>query len=171
MTNKNTIKAFAAQLDSLNLDRAETILEAASLLADMAERLTSTEQDADFYRAQANDLQNLVQEARKQIEQNAESLPRYLSDIVDMAMTQQRKAQATESGKARAKQDPRTKEREFIFERWVEWKTKYPKRYKSNTQFAMVMLLKCKKLKSVKTIADWCGEWNKAHNPASSAIT
>lgn len=166
MTNENTIKAFSAQLDSLNLDRAETILEAASLLADMAERLTFAEQDADFFRAQANDLQNLVQEARKQIEQNSESLPGYLSDIVDMAMTQQRKTQASESGKARARQDPRSKEREFVFECWIDWVHKHPDRYKSKTQFAMDMLGKCEHLTSVDVITGWCREWGKSH-PAS----
>lgn len=166
MTNKNTIKAFAAQLDSLNLDRAETILEAASLLADMAERLISTEQDADFYRTQAHDLQNLVQEARKQIEQNTELLPGYLSDIVDLAMAQQRKTQASESGKARARQDPRTKEFEFVFDCWSEWQ-KHPNRYKGKTQFAMDMLGKCEHLKSAKVIADKCTEWEKkASKPA-----
>lgn len=160
MTNENTIKAFAAQLDSLNLDRAETILEAASILADMVDRLTSTEQDADFYRTQANDLQNLVQDARMQIEQSAEALPGYLSAIVDMAMTQQRKNQASESGKARARQDPRTKEFEFVFECWTEWQ-KHPNRYKGKTQFAMDMLGKCEHLKSAKVIADRCTEWEK----------
>jgi chromosome segregation ATPase len=164
MTNEITIKAFAAQLDNLNLDRSATILKAASLLADMADRLTSTEQDADFYRTQANDLQNLVQEARKQIAQSAESLPAYLSDIVDMAMTQQRKNQAIKNAEKMLANDKRgtQKAKRAICEKWSKWHKENPNRYQDNTDFAEAMLQEHKDtLQSVKKITDWCGELSK----------
>lgn len=164
MSKENTIKAFAAQLDSLNLDRAGTILEAASLLADMTERLISTEQDADFYRNQINDLLNLVQEARKQMEQSAESLPAFLSDVVEMAMTQQRKDQAIKNAEKMLANDKRgtQKAKRAICEKWSKWHKENPNRYEDNTDFAEAMLQEHKDtLQSVKKITDWCGELSK----------
>ena len=69
-----------------------------------------------------------------------------------------RREQATISATARYKQDPKQKERKFVFECWNAWQVE-PEQYKSKAEFARAMLDKCEHLVSQKKIEDWCRSW------------
>ncbi len=58
--------------------------------------------------------------------------------------------------------NPKRKDKEFIFECWQEWCNK-PSQYKSKADFSRSMLDKCEHLTSQKKIEDWCREWEKSH--------
>lgn len=62
----------------------------------------------------------------------------------------------------RHSRDPRRKEKEFVFECWVEWQ-KDRSRYSGKAAFASDMLNTKRDwvshLKSVRVIEDWCREW------------
>lgn len=149
MTNKNTIKAFAVQLDSLNLDRAGTIDKASAIIADLTEKLTTQEKRNDA-------LDSLLVEAL------------HLCDV--MAKTsefwdeEEPKAYARENAEKMLANDKRgtQKARRAIQAAWSEWHNQCPSRYGDNTDFAEAMLLEHKNtLQSVVTITQWCGEWSK----------
>ncbi len=149
MTNKNTIKAFAVQLDSLNLDRAGTIDKASAIIADLTEKLTTQEKRNDA-------LDSLLVEAL------------HLCDV--MAKTsefwdeEEPKAYARENAEKMLINDIRgtQKARLAIQAKWGEWHKQYRNRYKDNTDFAEAMLLEHKNtLQSVVTITQWCGKWSK----------
>jgi hypothetical protein len=65
---------------------------------------------------------------------------------------------------AKLANDPRQKEKAFIFECWQAWQ-KLLDTYPSKAAFAKDMIAKCEHLKSQKKVEDWCREWEKA-NPA-----
>jgi len=64
-------------------------------------------------------------------------------------------------GFARHKNDPKSKDKDFVCMCWRDWK-KNPKKYKSKAAFARDMLDKCLHLESTKTIENWCREWEKS---------
>lgn len=66
--------------------------------------------------------------------------------------------QASSGGQARWKADPKSKEKDFVFERWKSWQAN-PSQYKSQAKFARDMLDKCEHLESQKVIEDWCRAW------------
>lgn len=61
----------------------------------------------------------------------------------------------------RYEDDPKQKEKDFVFECWKAWQAK-PEQYKSKAAFARSMLDKCEHLTSSKKIEDWCREWEKS---------
>lgn len=75
---------------------------------------------------------------------------------------------ASEGGAARAANDPKQKEKGFVFQCWQDWQksktAENPKgTYSSKAAFARDMLEKYEHLISQKKIEDWCREWEKAH--------
>ena len=81
------------------------------------------------------------------------------------AMEIQKIITASKGGHARAANDPKHKDKEFVFKCWQAWQNK-PENYKSKAAFARDMLEKLSNLVSQKIIEDWCRDWGKAH-PAS----
>lgn len=61
---------------------------------------------------------------------------------------------------ARWMNDPKTKDKAFVKECWLEWQ-KEPKRYTSKAEFARDMLTKCEYLISNRVIEDWVREWER----------
>lgn len=70
--------------------------------------------------------------------------------------------QATLGGKARWRDAPKSKEKDFVFDCWKSWQDK-PGQYKSQAAFARAMLEKCEHLESQKVIEDWCRAWKKGN--------
>ncbi len=59
--------------------------------------------------------------------------------------------------------DPKQKEKTFIFECWQTWQ-KSPYTYSTKAAFAKDMIDKCEHLRSQKKVEDWCREWEKTHS-------
>jgi len=62
-------------------------------------------------------------------------------------------------GDAKSAADPKTKEKEFVFECWQDWRSGKTA-YASKAAFARDMLEKCTLLTSQKNIEDWCRAWD-----------
>lgn len=63
--------------------------------------------------------------------------------------------------KAKLDNDPKQKEKDFVYKCWQEWQTN-PDSYRSKAAFARDMLDKVENLSSQKKIEDWCREWEKS---------
>lgn len=85
----------------------------------------------------------------------------YWLGVLDMNGGNQQLVQAISGGRARWRDAPETKEKNFILECWKDWQAS-PKQYKSQAAFARSMLEKCEYLKSQKVIEDWCRAWKKS---------
>lgn len=64
-------------------------------------------------------------------------------------------------GKAKWDADPRTQEKQFVFDCWCQWQSGKT-HYASKTAFANDMLDKCVFLTSEKKITDWCRAWERS---------
>lgn len=61
---------------------------------------------------------------------------------------------------ARLANDPKQKEKSFVYDCWQSWQ-KNPDSYKGKAAFARDMLTKCERLESQKKIEDWCRVWER----------
>jgi hypothetical protein len=88
----------------------------------------------------------------------------------DEKLQEIRKNFAYRGAMAKVENDPKQKDKKFVYECWQDWQEK-PTRYQSKAAFARDMLDKCEHLVSNKKIEDWCREWEKSDtnklNPAS----
>ncbi len=64
------------------------------------------------------------------------------------------------AAKKRWEADPKTVDKLYVKERWLEWRAK-PTNYKSKASFALDMLDKYESLTSTKVIENWCRVWEK----------
>lgn len=80
-------------------------------------------------------------------------------------LRQARSELARMAASERIKNDPKQREKEFVFECWKRWQST-PETYKSKAAFARDMLSKCEHLTSQKKIEDWCRELEAGTLPA-----
>ena len=95
-----------------------------------------------------------------QLNEYAENLPEEIAKI----LLNERSERARLAVLARLETDPKQKEKQFVYELWLQWEAN-PDSYKGKASFARDMLSKCEHLTSQKKIEDWCRKWEKA-NPA-----
>lgn len=84
-----------------------------------------------------------------------------LPDAFDEVHRENRSKQASRAATARHADDPRQREKQFVFDCWKDWRSN-PERYRSKAKFARDMIEKCKHLESTKNIEDWCRVWEKS---------
>lgn len=75
-------------------------------------------------------------------------------------LSENRTETASKRAAAKHAADPRQTEKLFVRQCWDEWQTD-PARYSTKAAFARDMLEKCTHLCSMKTIEDWCRNWEK----------
>lgn len=180
MSNEDMKKVFAAQLESLNLDRTGTIEQAAEIITNLCARLSesearateaeirydSTVKLADFYKISADEAfrsAGIAIEASKESRKIlSDELPAHLDKIAKVAVDVQRKLQAFDNAQRKLANDPKQKAKDEIREKWADWHLEHPHRYSGNGDFSEALQKEYENiLESSDQIKQWCGEWSK----------